>query len=97
MLEAFEVRTKSCKGHVTTARENYNTTYAMEQELNETFNTFVKNYRRAYEGPNTAQAQILGKFPTAYTDYLDEGETRPGDEYLPLGPSFQEHVKCFMK
>ena len=25
----------------------------------------------------------------AYSDYLDEAECQPGDEYLPLGPSFQ--------
>ena len=31
-----------------------------------------------------------------YSD-VDEELKQPGDEYLPLGPSFQEHVACFAK
>ena len=31
-----------------------------------------------------------------YSD-LDDQFKKKGDEYLPLGPSFQEHVACFVK
>ena len=36
-------------------------------------------------------------YPSAYSDFLDKDMEEPGDEYLPLGPSFQEHVQLFVK
>ena len=89
MLDVFEVKTKMCKSQMTSAREHYNRMYYYEQELNQSLNMFVRNYRKAYEGPNTVQAQIGAKYNVVYSEQ--------GDESLPLGPSFQEHVKCFMK
>ena len=43
---------------VSEARENYNTKYAEEIELNEKFKQFVTNYKAAYEGKNTRRAQV---------------------------------------
>lgn len=34
---------------------------------------------------------------TAYSHFVDSEMTKPGHNYLPLGPSFQEHVTCFFK
>lgn len=44
---------------VTAARENYIKLYEEEVQLNIKFNTFVKNYRAAYEGKNTRKNQII--------------------------------------
>ena len=84
----FESKTKDCKGHLTLTKQLYNDTYAAEVELNETFNTFVNNFKVAYQGPNTACAQIGTKYDVEYSEE---------DEWLPLGPRFQEHVNCFVK
>lgn len=84
----FELKTKDCKGHQTLTKTLYNDTYAAEVELNEAFNTFVDNFKVAYQGPNTAVAQIGSKYATDYSE---------GDEWLPLGPSFQQHVACFVE
>ena len=43
---------------LTKARREYNDYYTGEVELNEYFNNFVHNYTLAYQGPNTAKAQI---------------------------------------
>lgn len=32
-----------------------------------------------------------------YSDFMDAEMTKPGHNYLPLGPAFQEHVACFLK
>lgn len=64
VLTNFEMKTRHCGGIVTQAKEHYRTTYAAEIELNETFNKFVFNYRLAYQGPNTARAQIGSKHDT---------------------------------
>ena len=32
-----------------------------------------------------------------YSDFLDENMRRPGPEYLPLGRTFQNHIKCFTR
>ena len=88
MLTEFQLKTKDCKGHVTLSKKLYNDTYAAEVELNEAFNTFVSNFKVAYQGPNTAHAQIGSKYDAEYSER---------DEWLPLGPSFQEHVSCFVK
>lgn len=82
------MKTKDCQGYETLTKKLYKDTYATEIELNETFNVFVSNFKLAYQGPNTAQAQIGSKYTVPYSE---------GDEMLPLGPSFQEHLACFAK
>lgn len=88
MFTTFERKTKDCVGFETLTKKLYKDTYAEEMELNETFNAFVTNFKLAYQGPNTAQAQIGSKYDTDYSE---------GDEWLPLGPSFQQHVARFVK
>ena len=44
---------------ITEARENYQTLYQEEEELNDTFRQFVLNYKAAYEGRNTRNDQIF--------------------------------------
>ena len=82
------MKTRDCQGCETLTRKLYKDTYAEEIELNETFNIFVNNFKMAYQGPNTARAQIESKYDNTYSE---------GDELLPLGPSFQEHVACFVE
>lgn len=84
----FEMKTKECKGYETLTRQLYKDTYTDEVELNKKFNVFVHNFKAAYEGPNTAGAQIDSNYDTCYSE---------GDRMLPLGPDFQEHVGCFVK
>lgn len=88
MFAVFELKTKACVGCETLTKKLYKDTYAEEIELNETFNAFVTNFKLAYQGPNTALAQIGSKYDTVYSE---------GDEWLPLGPSFQQHVTRFVK
>lgn len=90
MLTVFEMKTKDCRGSETHARKQYKESYAEEIELNESFNFFVNNFKVAYQGPNTAMEQIGSKYDTEYYD-------SEGDEWLPLGPCFQDHVGCFVK
>ena len=82
------MKTKDCQGCETLSRKLYKDTYTEEIELNETFHLFVNNFKMAYQGPNTAMKQINSKYDTPYSE---------GDEWLPLGPSFQEHVGCFVE
>jgi len=96
VFATFSDRTLHCSGTASAARDAYNKYYSDEVKLNDTFNRFASNYRLAYQGPNTAHAQIGARFDTKYSD-LDDELKQPGDEYLPLGPSFQEHVACFAK
>lgn len=44
---------------VSLARHKYHEYYNAEVELNDTFNTFVLNYKAAYEGRNTRKDQII--------------------------------------
>ena len=86
------MKTKDCKGYETNTKKLHNDTYTTERRLNEMFNTFVTNFKRVYQGPNTAHAQIgLGSKYKPKPCYSDEIEP------LPLGPNFQRHVACFMK
>ena len=63
-LANFDVKTKDGKGTMSGGREEYHIEYSTETQLNEMFNAFVTNYQRAYEGPNTARAQIGAKYVT---------------------------------
>ena len=44
---------------ISLARVKYYDYYHVEVELNATFNTFVLNYKAAYEGRNTRKDQII--------------------------------------
>jgi len=74
----------------------YHEAFAQEVELNIAFNSFVTNFRLSYQGPDDAQVQVCSKYKNPYSDFLDKECGEPGDEYLPLGPSFQDHVQCFL-
>ena len=84
------MKTNSCKGHETLTKEQHNDTYASERKLNETFNTFVTNFKRIYQGPNTVEAQI-GSSSNPKPFYSEDIEP------LPLGINFQGQVACFVK
>ncbi|CAH1798283.1 unnamed protein product [Owenia fusiformis] len=67
--------------------------YGAELELNAKFRTFAVNASMLYGGHNTVAAQLK------YTS--NRGESREytkigGDEALPLGEEFQDHIRCFM-
>ena len=52
---------------LTKAWRKYYEYYKNEIEMNEHFNAFVGNYRLAYQGPNTLQAQIGTKLKGSNT------------------------------
>ncbi len=63
-MDSFDKWTADGKGFASPARMEYLRTFDTEIELNDMFNTFVTNYQRAYQGPNTARAQIGSKYST---------------------------------
>ncbi|XP_065883200.1 inositol 1,4,5-trisphosphate-gated calcium channel ITPR1-like isoform X2 [Dysidea avara] len=67
-----------------------------ERALNRQFHTFVRNYELSYWGPNTAEYQIGSQFSTPYSDFEDDHLEKKGDEWLPLGKSFQRHVDLYI-
>nr|XP_022345635.1 inositol 1,4,5-trisphosphate receptor type 3-like isoform X6 [Crassostrea virginica] len=71
------------------ARKLYEEYYEMEGEINKQLNVFAGNMKVSYGGPNTVQAQI------GFASNLDYSELG-GDEELPLGSEFQEHLRCFI-
>ncbi|XP_065909470.1 inositol 1,4,5-trisphosphate-gated calcium channel ITPR1-like [Dysidea avara] len=76
--------------------KEYDEIYQQEILLNEEFNNFVRNYELAYWGPNTAKCQIGSPHEIPYSEFDDELLEEKGDEWLPLGPSFQKHVSCYV-
>ena len=75
MFATFSDQTLHCSGTASAARDAYNKYYSDEVKLNDTFNRFASNYRLAYQGPNTAHAQIGAKFDTGEfvaTGYVSE-------------------------
>ncbi len=95
-ITTFDLRTKPCKAFEAPAMSAYKDTYAGELELNKSFNSFVRNYQLSYEGQDDARVQVGSKYMGPYSDYLDDEQGLPGDEWLPLGPSFQAHVGLFV-
>ncbi|KAK6195687.1 hypothetical protein SNE40_001061 [Patella caerulea] len=71
------------------ARKNYDEYYAAEEEINVNLNIFVVNMELSYGGLNTVEYQI--GYPSD-KEYAEQG----GDEDLPLGLEFQNHLKCFI-
>eukprot|EP00105_Crassostrea_gigas_P038196 XP_019922344.1 PREDICTED: inositol 1,4,5-trisphosphate receptor-like protein A [Crassostrea gigas] len=71
------------------ARKEYESYYEMEEEINRQLNVFSVNMRVAYGGPNTVEAQTDYNSNAVYSEV-------GGDEELPLGPEFQDHLRCFV-
>ncbi|CAH1800283.1 unnamed protein product [Owenia fusiformis] len=71
------------------ARKAYEEYYQAEEELNVQLNIYSVNFSVIYGGPNDVKTQI--SFPNDI-EYTDIG----GNEELPLGQEFQEHIKCFV-
>ncbi|KAK6195492.1 hypothetical protein SNE40_000911 [Patella caerulea] len=90
-MEEFHVRygARIHRNILSDAREAYNEYFAAEEEINVSLNVFVGNMKLSYGGLNTVQHQI--KFPSN-KEYTEVG----GDEDLPLGQEFQNHLKCFV-
>ena len=55
----------------TEAQKAYENYYSAEIELNETFNMFASNFCLAYQGPNTARAQIGSKVDAKLSESVD--------------------------
>ena len=64
-MDKFEVGLSAWSAHLSQDKEAYLDSYAVEINLNDTFNTFVSNFQLAYQGPNTARHQIGAKFNTS--------------------------------
>nr|KAG5691425.1 hypothetical protein BaRGS_016341 [Batillaria attramentaria] len=71
--------------------EKYEEYYKEEEEVNVTLNIFAENMQRTYCGVNKVQTQI-GCTILPNKEYSKVG----GDEELPLGQEFQDHLRCFI-
>ncbi|XP_067668084.1 inositol 1,4,5-trisphosphate-gated calcium channel ITPR2-like [Haliotis asinina] len=71
------------------ARKRYEDYFDGEEDINTKLNVFAVNMHLAYGGVNDVQTQI--GFPSR-EEYSEIG----GDEELPLGIEFQEHLRCFI-
>ncbi|XP_070173522.1 inositol 1,4,5-trisphosphate-gated calcium channel ITPR3-like [Littorina saxatilis] len=71
------------------AMKRYKDNYDAEDDINTKLNIFSVNMQVAYGGVNDVQTQI--GYPSD-EDYSELG----GDEELPIGQEFQEHLKCFI-
>ena len=75
MFATFDKQTRNSTAIVTAARKTYQEKYTPEIELNETLNRFASNYRLAYQGPNTARAQIFSRFNSSELVAISELST----------------------
>ena len=64
MVNNFDAKTKNSTGVASPAWTQYEEEYKEEIQLNEAFHKFSTNFQWAYQGPNTAQAQIGAKYST---------------------------------
>ena len=71
MLTTFDDHTLNCHDMATEAQKAYENYYSAEIELNETFNRFASNFCLAYQGPNTAKAQIGSKVDAKLSESVD--------------------------
>lgn len=71
------------------SRKKYDEDYEKEEEINVLLNIFANNFAVIYGGENSVKSQ------TGYPNeemYFDPG----GDEKLPLGQEFQDHLRIFV-
>ncbi|ELT91343.1 hypothetical protein CAPTEDRAFT_201920 [Capitella teleta] len=80
-------RLRESRHQVTKGHKEY---YQGELELNAKLRIFAVNCSLLYGGHNTVQAQLKTKSKRTYTEI-------GGDEELPLGEEFQEHLRRFIK
>ncbi|XP_070537450.1 LOW QUALITY PROTEIN: inositol 1,4,5-trisphosphate-gated calcium channel ITPR3-like [Ptychodera flava] len=73
------------------AQKDYEDYYRAEEELNDMLNLYAVNYKFSYGGENKVSTQLKLDYDNK-REYTEMG----GDEELPLGEEFQEHVKCFI-
>ncbi|XP_077987360.1 inositol 1,4,5-trisphosphate-gated calcium channel ITPR1-like [Glandiceps talaboti] len=73
------------------AQKDYEEYYKAEEELNDLLNLYSNNYKWSYGGENKVSTQLKTDSDNK-REYTELG----GDEQLPLGEEFQEHVKCFV-
>ncbi|XP_070538210.1 inositol 1,4,5-trisphosphate-gated calcium channel ITPR3-like [Ptychodera flava] len=73
------------------AQKEYEEYYKAEEDLNDRLNLYAVNYQSSYEGENKVCTQL-----TLDHDNDREYTEMGGDEELPLGEEFQDHVKCFI-
>lgn len=71
------------------SRKKYDEDYEKEEEINVLLNIFANNFAVIYGGENSVKAQI--GYPNE-EEYFDTN----GDETLPLGPEFQDHLRIFI-
>ncbi|KAK7486477.1 hypothetical protein BaRGS_00022278, partial [Batillaria attramentaria] len=67
----------------------YEEYYSIEEDINAKLNIFAVNMQMTYGGVNDVHTQI--GYPS-HREYSEIG----GDEELPLGQEFQDHLKCFI-
>ena len=95
MVRRFDAKTKDSKGIVIPARQQYEDEYRDEIELNETFNKFVANYQLYYQGPNTAQAQVMAKYEERKSEGGRERGREGGRSNLLLFCRFSKIINTF--
>ncbi|XP_033761182.1 inositol 1,4,5-trisphosphate receptor type 3-like isoform X6 [Pecten maximus] len=72
------------------ARKMYEDFYETEEDINLQLNVFAVNMKVAYGGINSVEVQLGHGSPD--TEYSELG----GDEELPLGAEFQDHLSCLI-
>ncbi|OWF52185.1 Inositol 1,4,5-trisphosphate receptor type 3 [Mizuhopecten yessoensis] len=72
------------------ARKMYEDFYETEEDINLQLNVFAVNMKVAYGGINTVEVQLGHGSPDV--EYSELG----GDEELPLGAEFQDHLACLI-
>ena len=94
-LMQFFVLVKNENSFLAQPIRDYNNDYNDEILLNDQFNTYVKQLRRAYWKKNTVKDQIGEEDNTMYSQFLDPLCEHPSPDAMPLGPSFQKHLRLF--
>ncbi|XP_025079753.1 inositol 1,4,5-trisphosphate receptor type 3-like [Pomacea canaliculata] len=84
------VKTPDTQDVASDAVKAYRRLYKEEEELNTNLKTFAVNMQAAYGGLNTVRVQTGYPSDNSYSEV-------GGDEELPLGQEFQDHLKVFVE